>query len=55
MKLQRIIEDFTDGYILEKEQVINIMETFDGTIEELYKHFEEKYKYPYLKTWKRSF
>lgn len=55
IKLQRIIEDFTDGYVCKKEQVLEIMETFDGTIEELYQHFEEKYKYPYLKTWKRSF
>jgi hypothetical protein len=55
IKLQRIIEDFTDGYILKKEQVLEVMETFDGTIEELHQHFETKYRYAYLKTYKKSF
>ena len=55
IKLERIVEDFTDGYILKKEQVIEIMEKFGFGIEELYIHFEKNYKYPIAKSWKRTF
>jgi len=55
LKLERIVEDFTNGYILKKDQVKEILENFDGTIDELYNHFEKKYSYTYQKTWKRSF
>lgn len=55
IKLERIIEDFTNGYILKKEEVKDIMETFGSTIEDLYELFELKYKYPYIKSYKKSF
>jgi len=55
IKLERIIEDFTDGYILKKEQVIEIMEKFGFDIKDLYIHFEKNYKYPIAKSWKRTF
>ena len=55
IKLERIIEDFTDGYILKKEQVIEILEKFGFDLENLYIHFEKNYKYPIAKSWKRTF
>lgn len=55
IKLERIVEDFTNGYILKKDEVKKVIENFDGTIEELYEHFEKQYAYAYKNTWKRTF
>jgi hypothetical protein len=55
IKLERIVEDFTNGYILKKEQVKEIMESFGYDIRDLYIHFEKNYKYPIAKSWKRTF
>lgn len=55
IKLQRIIDDFTETYTLKKEQVIEIMENFSGNIQELYELFEKEYKYAFIKSWKRTF
>lgn len=55
IKLERIVEDFTNGYILKKDQVLEIMESFDGSILEMYEFFEKNYKYPISPIWKRSF
>lgn len=55
IKLERIIEDFTNGYMLKKEQVKEILENFGGDIRDLYIMFEKKYKYPIQPTYKRSF
>ena len=55
IKLERIVEDFTNGYILKKEQVKEILETFEGDVNDLYNFFEKNFKYPILPVWKRSF
>jgi hypothetical protein len=55
IKLERIIEDFTNGYILKKEQVKEIIESFNGDIKELYNFFEKNHKYPIQPIWRRSF
>lgn len=44
-KLKRLREDFISGYNIKKEEVEEILENFNGTIEELYIYFETKYKY----------
>lgn len=56
LKLQRIIEDFTNSYILKKEQVIEILENFQGNINDLYEFFERNYSYAYGKpSYKKTF
>ena len=55
IKLERIFEDFTEEYTLKKDKAKEIIENFDGTIEELYQLFEKKYKYTFGKSWSRTF
>lgn len=54
-RLNNLYEDFTNNYKLNKEQVIQVIENFDGTIKELYNHFENNYKYKIFPSYKRSF
>ena len=55
VKLERILTDFTYNYILKEDQVKDIMESHDGDIKSLYNLFEEKFRYPIKRSWKRSF
>lgn len=57
IRFQRIIDDFTNGYILNETQVREVVENFDGTIQDLYNYFEENHSYAYGKPngFKKSF
>ena len=56
VKIQRIIEDFTNSYILKEDQVIEILENFNGTIQELYEYFEKNHSYAYgVPSFKKTF
>jgi hypothetical protein len=56
IKLQRIIDDFTNNYILKEDQVIKILENFNGTIQELYEYFEKNHSYAYgVPSFKKTF
>ena len=56
IRIQRIIDDFTNNFTLNKDQVKEKLESFDGTITELYNYFDENYSYAYGKpSWKKTF
>ena len=53
--LNQLYNDFTKEFTLDKIQVVEEIEKFDGTILELYNHFLQNFKYKIYPSWKRTF